>query len=101
MPAPTTHNYSIRNRARSAILLVLGLWAATTTAALYALMSGHPEWTKIALCWQIFLVPGGLISEMLRIRNIWRGDANELSQAYEATPMVFTGILALLVYYLF
>lgn len=87
------------NKAIRSLLLIIVIWATTTAWALGALLQGSAVSAKVALCWQIALLPGGIASEIIRRRNEWRQDANDLASSYEAMPIVVSGVIALVVAY--
>lgn len=91
---------AIRPVALKALCQVLLVWFLTTAAALLFLLHNMPDMSKVALCWQIFLLPGSIGHEIIRIRNLWRGDPfTEASNLIEHLPLVASAIAALLVAY--
>jgi len=90
----------MRQKAIQSLMLVLVLWAATTATALVLLMQGNTQWAVVALCWKIWLVPGVAIHKIIETRQAWQGNRTELSEAYSVAPLLATGALALMVYFL-
>lgn len=65
---------------------------------MYGVIAGNFDLTHIALCWQIALVPGLVVSKILEVRNYWRDTTSPTEKAFEAMPLLVTFAAALLIF---
>lgn len=88
--APALRSYALH----WTVYLILG-WGLTTLAALAALVSGEHKTATALLCTQFFLI-GLMISKILEIRYLWRGEAGNARSESIANMPGLAGLVATL-----